>query len=164
MAVKQLGGAESNSNDAATKGYVDAQLQAADGSGLTNSGNVLSVGAGTGISVAADSVSVDADYRSIAIPFFLTGSATTGFKLPEFIAPVAMSVVACYARANSGSGTALRPSKNGSAAGTILPSIGTTVVNNSQSVTLAAGDRLGVDVTTAGTGSDISVTFWANVT
>lgn len=102
--------------------------------------------------------------NSVAIPFFLTGTATTGAKLPEFIAPVAMSVVACYARANSGSGTALRPTKNGTDAGTILSSIGTTVVNNSQSVSLAAGDRFGVDVTTAGTGSDISATFWATVT
>lgn len=101
---------------------------------------------------------------SVAIPFFLTGTVTTGVKLPEFIAPVAMTVVAMYARANSGSGSAIQPAKNGTGTGTTLSSIGTSAVNNSQSISLSAGDRLGVNVTTAGTGSDISVTFWANVT
>lgn len=100
----------------------------------------------------------------IPIPFHITGSQTTGVKLPEFIAPVAMTVTKAYARCNSGSGTAMRPSKNGgSSDGTILSSIGTSSVTNSQSVSLAAGDRLTVNVTTAGTGSDLSVTFWAKV-
>lgn len=154
MAIKQLGASPSGSSDADTKGARDtaisAALAAADGTGLTESGGVLSVGV---------------QYRSIPIPFHLTSTQTTGVKLPEFIAPVAMTVVACYARANSGSGSAVRPSKNGGTGdGTILSSIGTSAVNNAQSVSLAAGDRLGINVTTAGTGSDISVTFWANIT
>lgn len=102
--------------------------------------------------------------RKVAIPFFIASTLTTGVKLPEFIAPVAMTVTNAYARLNSGSGAAIRPSKNGGTTdGTILSSIGTTVVNNSQSVTLAAGDRLALNITTA-SGSDLSVTFWANIT
>lgn len=97
-----------------------------------------------------------------AIPFFVSGTLTTGVKTPEFIAPFAMTITAMYARCNSGSGAAVRPSKNGGTTdGTILSSIGTTVLNNSQSIALAAGDRLTVNVTTAGTGADMSVTFKA---
>ena len=100
----------------------------------------------------------------LAVPFFISGSLTTGVKLPEFLAPIAnLTVVSMFARLNSGSGAAVRPSKNGGTAdGTILSSIGTTTLNNSQSITLAAGDRLGVNVTTAA-GSDLSVTFWVSV-
>ena len=100
----------------------------------------------------------------VPIPFHITGSASTGVKKPVFIAPVSLTVVSMHAVADSGSGTAVRPSKNGGTSdGSILSSIGTSVVTNSQSLSLAAGDRLGVNVTTAGSGSDLSVTFWARV-
>lgn len=101
----------------------------------------------------------------LPIPFSVSGSLTTGVKKPVFIAPVAMTIVKMYAICDSGSGAACRPSKNkGTSDGTILSSIGNaSAASNSQSLSLAAGDRLGVNVTTAGTGVDMSVTFWAEV-
>lgn len=155
MAIKQLGAATSGSTDAATKGYVDSAitsgLNAADGTGLTDNGSgVLAVGA---------------NYRSIAIPFHITGALSTGVKLPEFIAPVACTVVDMKGRCNSGASATYRPSKNGGTTdGTTSASTGTTVVSTSQSVSLAAGDRLGINIVAAGTGSDLSVTMWANIT
>lgn len=166
MAIKQLGAAESGASDAATKGYVDTQFAAADGSGLTNSGNVLSVGAGTGITVNADDVAITANYRSIAIPFFIGGAVTTGVKLAEFIFPVAATLVDMRARLNAGTGTTtIRPSKNAGSSDGSTYNVTTTSGNQSQSVSFAAGDRLTVNVTAVGTTpSDLSVTFWANIT
>lgn len=170
MAIKQLGAAPSGSTDADTKGARDtaitAALNAADGSGLVDNGSgVLSVGAGTGITVNADDVAVTANYRSIAIPFFMSSTLTTGVKLPKWIAPVACTVVDMKGVCASGASATYRPSKNGGTTdGTTSASTGTSVVSTSQSLSLAAGDTLTVNVVAAGTGSDLSVTFWANIT
>lgn len=165
MAIKQLGAAESGASDAATKGYVDAQLQAADGSGLTNSGNVLSVGQGTGITVNANDVAITANYRSIPIPFHIPGTVTTGIKTPEFIFPVACTVVDMRTRLSAGTGTTtVRPSKNGGSSDGSTNNVTTTSGNTSQSLAFSAGDRLQLNVTAVGTTpTDLSVTFWANV-
>ena len=101
----------------------------------------------------------------VPIPFYIAGALSTGVKLPEFIAPVAMTVVSMKGRCNSGSGAVYRPSKNGGTSdGTASAATGTTVITTTQSVSLAAGDRLALNITTASTGSDLSVTFWAKVT
>lgn len=109
--------------------------------------------------------SVGAIGYGVAIPFHVTGALTTGVKKPEFIAPVAMTVVDMKARCGSGASATYRPSKNGGTTdGTTAAVTGTTVVSTTQSLTLAAGDRLGINVVAAGTGADLSVTFWATVT
>lgn len=166
MAIKQLGAAESGASDAATKGYVDAQLQAADGDGLTNTGNVLAVGAGTGITVNANDVAISANYRSIAIPFHVSGIIVTGIKTPEFIFPVACTLVDMRTRLNAGTGTTtVRPSKNGGATDGTAGNVTTSTASTSQSLAFAAGDRLQLNVTAVGTApTDLSVTFWANIT
>ena len=161
MAQKQLGAAESSSADAATKGYVDAQLQAADGSGLTNSGNVLSVGPGTGITVNADDVAITAAFRTIPVAFHIPGSLTTGVKTPEFICPVAGTVTPMRGRCSAGSGVTYRLVKNGSTNMDTSSATGTTVVSTTLSTnnTVAAGDRVQIEVVNAGTGgTDLSVT------
>lgn len=147
--MKSLGPAASANEDLMDKSDVTAAINAADGTGLTDNGSgVLSVGA---------------DYRSFPVVVYLTGTVTTGTKTPEFIAPVACTVVSMLGRCNSGSGAVYRPSKNaGTADGTASASTGTSVVTTSQSLSLAAGDRLALRVTTAG-GTDLSVTFWVRV-
>lgn len=166
MATRNMGTAASNTNDVATKGDVTSALNAADGSGLTDNGSgVLAVGAGTGITVNADDVAVSANYRSNAMPFHISGAVTTGVKTPKFIAPVAMTVVDMYAILASGSGTTtIRPSKNaGSSDGSTL-NVTTSSGHTTQSLALAAGDTLTVNVTAIGTTpTDLSVTFWAKV-
>lgn len=149
MATKSLGPAASGTTDITTKADVASAITSAAGTGLTGSGGTLAVGA---------------NYRSISIPFFLSSTLTTGTKLPEWIAPVACTVVSMSGRCNSGSSATYRPVVNGSVAGTTSASTGTSVVTTSQSVSLSAGDRLGVNVVAAGTGSDLSITFWANIT
>lgn len=100
------------------------------------------------------------------VPFHTPGAASTGTKTPEFIAPVACEVVLMYGRASAGSvGATYRPVKNGSTTGTTSAATLTTSVSTAQSgVTLAAGDRLGLNVVAAGTSvTDLSVTFWVKV-
>lgn len=133
MAIKQLGVAESNDADIATKGYVDDAVAGAGGGG------------------------------GIAIPFYIAGSLTTGTKTPEFIFPVACTLIDMKGRCNSGSSTTYRPAKNGSTTGTTSASTSTTVVSTTQSVSFSAGDRLALNVVAAGTGADLSVTFWATI-
>lgn len=99
----------------------------------------------------------------LAIPFFIAGTLTTGTKLPEFIADRPMTVYTMRGRCNSGASATYRPAVNGTAGGTTSASTGTSVVTTAQSVTLAAGDRLALNIVAAGTGSDLSVTFWARV-
>jgi hypothetical protein len=104
--------------------------------------------------------------NSVAIPFFLSSTVTTGVKLPKFVAPVAMTVVDMYAILNAGSGTTtIRPSKNGGSSDGSTLNVTTSSGHTTQSLSLAAGDTLTVNVTAVGTTpSDMSVTFWANVT
>lgn len=63
-----------NATDVSTA--ISTALAAADGNGLTESGGVLAVGAGTGISVAADAVSVDTSV--VARKYTATLGAVTG--------------------------------------------------------------------------------------
>lgn len=155
MAIKQLGAATSGSSDAATKSYVDSAItsgiNAADGTGLADNGSGV--------------LSISANYRSIAIPFFIAGATTTGVKLPEFIFPVAATLVDMRHRLNAGTGTTtIRPSKNGGSSDGTTSNVTTTAGNQSQSVSFSAGDRLTLNVTAVGTTpSDLSVTFWANI-
>lgn len=102
----------------------------------------------------------------VPVPLFINGGLTTGVVKPEFIAPVPMRVEIMLGRCGSGSGVNYRPSKNGgTSTGTTSADTGTSVVTTSQNVTLAAGDRLTVNVTDAGSSAaDLSVTFWAEIT
>lgn len=107
---------------------------------------------------------VDTRPANLAVPFYISGTLTTGVKLPEFIAPVAMTVTSMKGRCATGSSATYRPSKNGGTSdGTTSASTGQTVITTAQSVSLAAGDRLGLNVVAAGTGSDLSVTMWISV-
>lgn len=99
----------------------------------------------------------------VPIPFYISGSLSVGIKKPEFIAPVALTVTNMQGRCDSGASATYRPTKNGVDDGTTSAATGTTVVSTAQNVTLAAGDRLGLDIVDAGTGVDLSVTFWAQV-
>jgi hypothetical protein len=102
--------------------------------------------------------------NNLAVPFYISSTLTTGVKLPEFIAPVAMTLKSMSGRCATGSSATYRPSKNGgSADGTTSASTGQTVITTSQSVAFAAGDRLGLNIVAAGTGADLSVTFWVSV-
>lgn len=104
--------------------------------------------------------------NNIPIPFYIDGTISTGIKNPEFIAPVAMTIISMLGRCGTSSvGTVYRPSKNGgSADGTASSATTTSVVTTAQSLSLAAGDRLALNITTAGTSTNLSVTFWARVT
>lgn len=169
MARKQLGAAPSGTTDADTKGARDTAistaLAAADGDGLTESGGVLAVGAGVGLTASADAVDVDANVRTFPIPFHLPGAQSTGTKTPEFIAPWAGTIVQMRGRASAGSvGATYRPVLNGSVTGTTSAATLTSVVSTSQSVAVAVGDRIGLNVVAAGTGvTDLSVTMAVEV-
>lgn len=104
------------------------------------------------------------DKAVFAIPFHVSGSVTTGSKAPQFIAPFAMTITMMRGVCASGASATYRPTKNGSVTGNTSASTGTTVITTAQSVALAAGDRLGVNVVSAGTGVDLSITFGAVVT
>lgn len=153
--MKNLSAAASANDDITDKADVasaiSTALAAADGTGLTESGGVLSIGA---------------NYRSIAIPFYIAGSVTTGVKLAEFIFPVAATVVDMRCRLNAGSGTTtVRPSKNAGTTDGSTQNVTTTSASTAQSLSFAAGDRLTLNVTAVGTTpSDLSVTMWANIT
>ena len=101
----------------------------------------------------------------IPIPFAVAGAITTGVKKPVFIAPVAMTIVDMRTVLDAGSGVAVRPSKNkGTSDGTQKTGITTSTSSTAQTLSLSAGDTLGINVTNAGTSaSDLSVTFWARV-
>ncbi len=103
------------------------------------------------------------DHAVMAIPFHVSGSLTTGVKTAEFIAPFAMTITSMRGRVSAGTGVTYRPSKNGgSSDGTTSASTTTTVVNTAQNLSLAAGDRLTVNVVNAGSGgTNLSVTFGA---
>jgi hypothetical protein len=149
--VKNLGPAASASDDLTDKSDVDSEITAAAGTGLT--------------SPSSGTLAVADAYRSFPVPFFVSGTVTAGLKSPEFIAPVACTVVSMYGRCgSSSSGTTYRPAKNGgSTDGTLSASTTTTTVPTAQSLALAAGDRLALRVGTAGTSNDLSVTFWVRV-
>lgn len=166
MSTKHLGAPASANDDLMDKADVTTAINSAAGDGLTSSAGVHAVGAGTGLTVVTDSVSVSANYRSIAIPFYIAGSLTTGVKTPEFIFPVACTLVDMKGRIASGSNATYRPSKNGgSSDGTTSASTSQSTISTSQNVSFVAGDRLSLNVVSAGTdGADLSVTFWANIT
>jgi hypothetical protein len=156
-------------DDVATKTYVDSSLttavQALDGPGLTESGGILSVVAGTGLTASADSIDMDTDVRTFPIAFHLPGAQTTGTKTPEFLCPWAGTITMMRGRASAGSsGATYRPVLNGSVAGTTAAATLTTVVATSQSVSVAVGDRVALNVVSAGTGAtDLSVTMSVEV-
>ena len=148
MAIKIVGAAASNNDDAMDKSDVASAINAAGGTGLTGTAGVLDI---------------DANYRSIAIPFYIAGTLTTGVKAPEFIFPVACTLVDMRFRLSSGTAT-IRPSKNGGTTDGSTGSVTTSSGNQSQSLAFAAGDRLAVNITVVGSASDLYVTFWANIT
>jgi hypothetical protein len=148
MAKKGYGAAASANEHLMKRSDVDAEITAAASTGLT--------------SPSSGTLAVSDDYRSFPVTFFLSGTVTTGTKAPEFIAPVACTVVSMLGRCGtSSSGAIYRPSKNGGTTdGTASASTTTSVITTAQSVALAAGDRLQLRVSTAGTSADLSVTFW----
>lgn len=103
----------------------------------------------------------------VPISIYVSGTLTTGVKKPVFIAPVTMTVVQMQGICDSGTSTGCtyRPSKNkGTSDGTTSAETLTSTVTTSQSLSLAAGDRLGLNVVSAGTNAaDLSVTFWARI-
>lgn len=103
----------------------------------------------------------------VPVTIYVSGTLSTGVKKPVFIAPEAMTIVKMVGICDSGTGTGCtyRPSKNkGSSDGTTSAATLTSPVTTSQSLSLAAGDRLGLNVVSAGTNAaDLSVTFWARV-
>jgi len=162
MAVKSLGAAASGNDDIMKKSDVTAALNAADGSGLVDNGSgVLSVGAGTGITVNADDVAVTAAFRTIPIAFHIQGTLTTGVKTPEFICPVAGTVTPMRGRVSAGTSVTYRLVKNGSSNMDTSGATTTSVVSTTLSTnnTVSAGDRVQLEVVSAGTGgTDLSVT------
>lgn len=166
MSTKHLGTPASDNDDLMDKADVTSAINAAAGNGLTSSVGTLNVGAGTGITVDTSNVSVTANYRSIAIPFHIAGTVTTGVKLAEFIFPVAATLVDMRCRLASGSGTTtVRPSKNGGASDGTAQNVTTSSASTAQNVSFAAGDRLTINVTAVGTTpANLSVTMWANIT
>ncbi len=99
------------------------------------------------------------------ISYHFPGAVSTGLKTPEYLAPVAMEITLMYGRVSAGSGVTYRPVKNGATNGTTSGATGTTSVSTGQSLSLAAGDRLQLEVVNAGSGaSNLSVTTWAKVT
>jgi hypothetical protein len=71
-----------------------------------------------------------------------------------------------YGKLATGSGTTtIRPSKNGGSSDGSTLNVTTTAGHTTQSLSLAAGDTLGVNVSAVGTSpTELSVTFWANIT
>ena len=109
-------------------------------------------------------VSANVQGYHLPIPFHIPGSLSTGVKTPEFIAPVDMVVEEMRGRCSAGSSVTYRPVKNGSTNGTTSASTGTSVVTTSQSLSLAAGDRVQLEIVNAGSGgTDLSVTMWVRV-
>lgn len=151
MTKKDYGAAASAADSLTKRSDVDAEITAAASTGLTSPGS--------------GQLAVSANYRSIAIPFYIAGSVTTGVKLAEFIFPVAATLVDMRCRLNAGTGTTtVRPSKNGGASDGTAQNVTTSSASTSQSVSFAAGDRLTINVTAVGTTpSDLSVTMWANI-
>jgi hypothetical protein len=162
MSTKHLGTAASNNDDLMDKADVTAAINAADGNGLTDNGSgVLSVGAGTGITVNADDVAVTAAFRTLPISFHLPGAQTTGVKTPEFISPVAGTITPMRGRCSAGSAVTYRLVKNGASNMDTSAGTGTSVVSTTLSTnnTVAAGDRIQLEVVNAGSGgTNLSVT------
>lgn len=97
----------------------------------------------------------------VPVAFHVQGALTTGVKTPEFIAPFAGTITPMQGRCSAGSGVTYRLVKNGSSNMTTSGSTGTTVVSTTVSTnnTVAAGDRVQIEVVNAGTsGTDLSVT------
>ena len=133
MATKHLGAAPSVSADLVRKTDLDA---------VTNANQT-------------------AAFRTIPIAFHLQGSLTTGVKTPEFISPVAGTVSPMRGRCSAGSGVTYRLVKNGASNMNTSSSTGTSVVSTTLNTnnTVAAGDRVQLEVVNAGTGgTDLSVT------
>lgn len=133
MTTKHVGVAPSNSADIIRKSDLDA---------VTNANQT-------------------AAFRTIAIPFHIQGTLTTGVKTPEFICPVSGSVTPMRGRCSAGSGVTYRLVKNGSSNMDTSSSTGTTVVSTTLSTnnTVSSGDRVQLEIVSAGTGgTDLSVT------
>lgn len=151
--MKNLGPAASAAADITTKSDVDAEITAAAGTGLT--------------SPSSGSLAVAADYRAFPVTWYIGGTITGGTKDPVFIAPVACTVVKMLGMTASGTTCTYLPIKNGGAAGggsdgTTSAATGTTPVTTTQSLALAAGDRLQLKVSVAA-GTNLSVTMWVQV-
>jgi hypothetical protein len=147
MATKHMGAAASANDDLTDKADVIALINAADGTGLTDNGSGV--------------LSVAAAFRTMPIPFHIQGTLSTGVKTPEFICPVAGAVSPMRGRCSAGSGVTYRLVKNGSSNMDTSSSTGTSVVSTTLSTnnTVAAGDRVQIEVVNAGTGgTDLSVT------
>lgn len=161
-------------------GWVAAGMSLTAGDGLTATGSTWAVNTGSGLEINSDTVriatgaagtgltggggsalSVDTPYRTLAIPFHIQGTLTTGVKTPEFICPVAGTISPMRGRCSAGSGVTYRLVKNGSSNMDTSSSTGTSVVSTtlSTNTTVAAGDRVQIEVVNAGTGgTDLSVT------
>lgn len=146
MAIKSLGPSASGSSDIMTKADVTSAVNAAAGTGLSASSGVLSV---------------DTPFRTMPIAYHIQGSLTTGVKTPEFICPVAGTISPMRGRCSAGSGATYRLVKNGASNMNTSSATGTTVVSTTLSTnnTVAAGDRVQLEIVSAGTGAtDLSVT------
>jgi hypothetical protein len=147
MATRNMGTAASNANDVATKGDITSAINAADGTGLTDNGSGV--------------LSVAAAFRTLPVAFHSPGTLSVGVKTPEFICPVAGTISPMRGRVSVGSGATYRLVKNGSSNMDTASATGTTVVSTTLSTnnTVAAGDRVQLEIVNAGTSaSNLSVT------
>jgi hypothetical protein len=96
----------------------------------------------------------------------MPGACTVRTSYIEFLVPRPTSVTGFQSRVNSGSGVSVQLLKNGSAAGTNAAGVFTTPITTSfTAVTFVRGDRIGVQITNAGTSAaDLSVLLDATFT
>jgi hypothetical protein len=84
--------------------------------------------------------------------FYLDGVVTVGVSNIEILIPRAMSLTGLYARVASGSGVTVQLMKDGIAVGPAEAGVFTTTIGPTfAAVAFAAGSRLGLQVTNAGT-------------
>lgn len=93
----------------------------------------------------------------LPLPFYIPGGIPPGVRIPCFISPLAGTLSAMRGVCASGSGATYRMVLNGTALTTSAPT-GTSVVQTTLSIAIAVGDQLQLEVVSAGTGHDLSVT------
>lgn len=93
------------------------------------------------------------------IPFHFPGAASAGVKTPVFISPWSGTILLSrFVAGTAGASTVFRVRKNGAQI-TGTPSAFTASVQSvNHNVAVAAGDTIQIEVTTAGTASDLSIT------
>jgi hypothetical protein len=102
----------------------------------------------------------------VTIGFGMPGACTVRTSNIEYLCSKPLSLTGFLSRVNAGSGVSVQLLKNGSAAGTNAAGVFTTAITTSfTAVAFARGDRMGVQITNAGSSaSDLSVSCDATFT